>query len=98
MRLTNGLRGIVDTVLMEIKELNEEINLVPKIITKQLNDSSSEDFGFRALTKKEKDEFVNSLDARGRQILEELEGKPKRRPRSKPGEVSAQTSCRESQA
>jgi len=79
----NEFHDIVGTVLTEIKELNEEIDLVPKIITKQLNDSSSEDFVFRPLTKKEKKEFVNSLDANGRQILAELEGKPKRTPRLK---------------
>jgi hypothetical protein len=54
MRLTNGFRSIVDTVLTEIEELKEEINLVPKIITKQLTNSSSDNFGFRPLTEKEK--------------------------------------------
>jgi hypothetical protein len=82
MKSTNGFHGIVDTVLTEIEELREEIDLVPKIITK-LNDSSSDDFEFRPLTKKEK-KFVNSLDAKGKQILAELEGKPKRTLRLKP--------------
>ena len=34
MTATNEFEGIVGTILTEIKELNEEINLVPKIITK----------------------------------------------------------------
>ena len=42
----------------------------------QLNDSSSEDFEFRPLTEKEKKEFLNSLDGRGRKILAELECEP----------------------
>jgi hypothetical protein len=84
MKSTNEFSNIVDTTLAEIKELNEEIDLVPKIITKQLNGSSSDDFEFRPFTEKEKKEFVNSLDAKGRQILAELEGKPKRAPRLKP--------------
>ena len=86
MKSTNDFHGIVGTVLTEIEELQEEIDLVPKIITK-LNDSSSEDFEFRPLTKKEKKEFVNSLDAKGKQILAELEGKPKRTLRLKPRTV-----------
>lgn len=41
-----------------------------------VEDSEERDhFEFRPLTKKEKKEFMNSLDAKGRQILAELEGK-----------------------
>jgi len=76
--------GIVGEVLTEIREIHEEIDLVPKIITKQLNGSSSEDFEFRPLSEEEKKEFVNSLNAKGRQILAELEGRPKRTTRHKP--------------
>lgn len=35
----------------------------------------AEDYEFRPLTKEEKEEFLNSLDAKGKQILAELEGK-----------------------
>jgi hypothetical protein len=42
MTATNDLQSAVDKILTEIDELNEEIDLVPKIITKQLN--YSEDF------------------------------------------------------
>jgi len=84
MKSTNDLQGIVGTVLTEIEGLQQEIDLVPTIITKQLNDSSSYDFEFRPLTEKEKKAFVKLLDDKGKQILAELQGKPKRTPRLKP--------------
>jgi hypothetical protein len=68
MRSKNNFRRVTEI------EVND--NLAQKIITKQLNDSSSEDFEFRPLTDKEKKEFLNSLDDRGRKILAELEGEP----------------------
>jgi hypothetical protein len=71
MKAKDGPLRIVDTVLAEIEELKEEIDLVPEIITKQLNDSS---FEFRPLTEEEKKQFVDSLDAKGKQILAELAG------------------------
>jgi ClpP class serine protease len=71
MKAKGGPLGVVDTVLAEIEELKEEIDLVPEIITKQLNDSS---FEFRPLTEEEKKQFVDSLDAKGKQILAELAG------------------------
>jgi hypothetical protein len=84
MKVKDDVQSVVDTVLTEIGELNEEIDLVPKIITKQLK-SPSEGIEFRPLTEEEKKEFENSLDAKGKQILAQLEGKPKRRPRRKLG-------------
>jgi|SRR5262245_34931678 len=92
MTATNDFPSTIHRVLTEIEELNEEIDLVPKIITKQLNDSSSEDFEFRPLTEEEKKEFVNSLDAEGKRILADLQGKPKRNPRRKLRVASDQTS------
>jgi len=92
MTATNEFEGIVGTILTEIKELNEEINLVPKIITK-LNGSSSVDLEFRPLTEEEKKEFVNSLDAKGKRLLAELAGRPKRSPRRKLSVVRDQTSA-----
>jgi len=89
MKSTNDFHGIVGAVLTEIGELLEEIDLVPKIITKRLNDSSSEEF--RPFTEQEKKEFVNSLDDKGKRILAELEGKPKRNSRRKPRVASNQT-------
>src|SRR5262245_16740108 len=67
MKSTNDLQGIVGTVLTEIEGLQQEIDLVPTIITKQLNDSSSYDFEFRPLTEKEKKAFVKLLDDKGKQ-------------------------------
>jgi len=92
MTATNEFEGIVGTILTEIKELNEEINLVPKIITK-LNGSSSVDLEFRPLTEEEKKEFVNSLDAKGKRLLAELACRPKRSPRRKLSVVRDQTSA-----
>jgi hypothetical protein len=67
--------SIVDTVLVEIHELEEAIDLVPEIIAKQLNEPP---FGFRPLTEEEKKEFVDSLDAKGKQLLAELAGQSKK--------------------
>jgi hypothetical protein len=67
-----------------MKLANAFRSIVATALNKQPNDSPSKDFAFRPLTKKEKEEFVNSLDAKGRQILAELERKPKRIPRLKP--------------
>ena len=91
MTTTNAFPNVVDRVLTEIEELNEEIDLVPKIITKQLTDSS-DNFEFRPLTEEEKKEFVNSLDATGKRILAELRGKPKRKLQRKLRVASDQTS------
>ena len=91
MTATNEFEGIVGTILTEIKELNEEINLVPKIITK-LNIHRQWILNFDHLPKKKK-EFVNSLDAKGKRLLAELAGRPKRSPRRKLSVVRDQTSA-----
>jgi hypothetical protein len=75
MKTKDDFHSVVDTILTEIEQLNEEIDLVPKIITKQ--SSPDEDFEFRPLTKEEKEEFMNSLDAKGKQLLAELCGRNK---------------------
>jgi len=53
--------------------------LFPETGAKKKNDSSTGagDFEFRPLTQEEKQEFVNSLDAKGGQVLAELESKLK---------------------
>jgi len=53
--------------------------VVPETGAKQENDSSTGagDVEFRPLTEEEKKEFVNSLNAEGKQILAELAGKRK---------------------
>jgi len=54
--------------------------LVPKPSGRQKTDSTAgaDDFEFRPLTDEEKQEFVNSLDAKGKQILAELAPEAKR--------------------
>jgi hypothetical protein len=91
MTATSEFESIVGTILTEIEILNEEIDLVPKIITKP-NYSSSDGLEFRPLTEEEKKEFVNSLDANAKRLLAELEGKPKRSPRRRLSDASDQTS------
>ena len=75
MKAKDHVRSVFDTLLTEIHELNEEIDLVPEIIAKQLN--GSEKIEFRPLTKDEKEEFLDSLDAKGRQILADFAGTAK---------------------
>ena len=57
----------------------DNIPVVPETGAKKKNDLSTGagDFEFRPLTQEEKQEFVNSLDAKGRQILAEFESKLK---------------------
>jgi len=75
MELKDDLNSVVDMVVTEIHQLEEEIDLVPETIAKQLNEPPVE---FRPLTEEEKKEFVNSLDAKGKQLLAELEGRSKK--------------------
>lgn len=55
-----------------IKQQLDETPLVPQ------NEENKDpgDYQFRPLTRKEKKEFIDSLDAKGRKILAELAGKP----------------------
>ena len=64
--------------MTEVHPLNEEIDLVPNMITKNLTDLSPEHYEFRPLTEEEKKKFVNSLDAQGKRVLAELTGKKAR--------------------
>src|SRR5262249_28773347 len=78
-----------------IKPQMDNVPIAPETSTKQKNDSSAEcgDFGFRPLTEREKKEFVNSLDAKAKKILAELEGKPiggqRRKPAPSPSPMDA---------
>lgn len=60
-----------------IEEQGDNLFVVSETSDKQENGASAGRFEFRPLTEKEKKEFVNSLDDRGRQILSELEGRKK---------------------
>ena len=75
MNPKDDLNSVVDMIVTEIHELEEEIDLVPEMIAKQQNEES---FEFRPLTEEEKKKFVDSLDARGKDILSELEGRSKK--------------------
>jgi hypothetical protein len=77
MTAKNDFQRIVDTLT---EELNEQINNnIPSIrggSTEQkiYSSAGAEDFRFRPLAEEEKKEFVNSLDAKGKQILAQLAG------------------------
>ena len=58
-----------------IEEQGDNPPLVPETSDKQENGPSPGHFEFRPLIEEEKKEFVNSLDARGKQILAELQGR-----------------------
>ena len=65
------LNKIGEIGIERIKQQLDETPLVPQ--DEENKDSS--DYQFRPLTRKEKKEFINSLDAKGRKILAELAGK-----------------------
>jgi hypothetical protein len=79
MTATNDFERIVNNLTEGMKEQID--NNIPSIrgTTEQENESSvgAENFEFRPLTREEKDEFINSLDARGRQIMADLAGEAK---------------------
>jgi hypothetical protein len=65
------MKKVGEIAIEEIKQQLDETPLVP-------NDEENKDLGdyqFRPLTRKEKKEFIDSLDAKGRKILAELAGK-----------------------
>ena len=78
-----------------ITEVREQLDtsIVPTTELDQKTDTSAWDFGFQPLTEEEKKEFVNSLDAKGKRLLAELAGRPKRSPRRKLSVVRDQTSA-----
>jgi hypothetical protein len=71
MTAKDDFLGIVDKVLIDIEDVKGQFL---GTITKQKNDTVAgvRDFEFRPLTEEEKKEFVNSLDAQGKQLLSEL--------------------------
>ena len=79
MTATNDFERIVNNLTEGIEEqVDNNINGI-RGTTEQENGSpaGAENFELRPLTKEEKDEFINSLDARGRQILVDLAGEAK---------------------
>jgi len=72
----------LDKIPIEIEDIKGETDSIPvglETNITQKNDSSAgaNDFEFRPLTEEEKQEFMDSLDAKGRQILAELAGEAK---------------------
>jgi hypothetical protein len=79
---THDFQSVLDkipTAIEDIKGEADSIPVVPVTGIKQIKGSSAlaNDFGFRPLTEEEKQEFMDSLDAKGRQILAELAGEAK---------------------
>ena len=75
MTAKDDFLGIVDKVLIDVEDVKGGF---PGTIAKKKNDTAAgvSAFKFRPLTEEEKQEFVNSLDAKGKQLLSELEPKP----------------------
>ena len=65
------LNKVGEIVIEGIKQQLDEIPLVPN----DKENKDLDDYQFRPLTQKEKREFLDSLDAKGRKILAELAGK-----------------------
>ena len=60
-----------------------DTSIVPRTEVEQKTDSSVWDFGFRPLTEEEKKAFMDSLDANGKRILQELAGGKEKTERKK---------------
>ena len=71
MTAEGDFSGIVDRVLIEIEDIKGQSLWA---IAEKEKDSATgaADFEFRPLTEEEKKELVNSLDAKGKQLLAEL--------------------------
>jgi hypothetical protein len=83
MTARDDVQKLVNTILIEIEKINGEgdtIPIVPGNGIEQKNVSSVQTgkFGFLPLTEGEKKEFMNSLDAKGKQMLAELAGEATR--------------------
>ena len=80
MTAKTDFQRLMDNMSVEdIKGQIDNMPVVPETGAKQENDLSTGagDVEFRPLTEEEKKEFVNSLNAEGKQILAELAGKRK---------------------
>jgi hypothetical protein len=68
MTAKDDFMEIVDKVLIDIEDVKGRS---PGTIAKQKNDTAAGvgDFKFRPLTEEEKQEFVNSLDAKGKRVF-----------------------------
>jgi len=76
---SDDVKGAVENILTEIKDIKSNISTDLQIGTKQKTDSlaEGEDVEFRPLTEEEKKEFINSLDAKSIQMLAQFAGETK---------------------
>ena len=76
MTADDNFLNLIDKISIDgIEEQGDNPPLVPETSDKQENGPSPGHFEFQPLIEEEKKEFVNSLDARGKQILAELQGR-----------------------
>jgi len=75
----DDVKGAVENILAEIKDIKSNVSTDLQIGTKQKTDSlaGGEDVEFRPLTEEEKKAFVNSLDAKSTQMLAQFAGETK---------------------
>jgi hypothetical protein len=69
MKANDDVHSLVGTILTEIEEIKEQLSIVAEV-----SEPVAAGFEFRPLTEEEKNEFIESLDDKGRQILVELAG------------------------
>jgi len=69
MKANDDVHSLVGTILTEIEEIKEQLSIVAEV-----GEPVAADFEFRSLTEEEKNEFIESLDDKGRQLLVELAG------------------------
>ena len=76
MTAQDDFLNLIDKIGIDgIEEQGDNPPLVRETSDKQENGPSPGHFEFRPLIEEEKKEFVNSLDARGKQLLAELQGR-----------------------
>jgi hypothetical protein len=78
----DDFQSVLDKIPIEIEDIKGEADSIPigpetRIKQKKESSAGANDFEFRPLTEEEKQEFMDSLDAKGRQILAELAGEAK---------------------
>ena len=76
MTAQDDFLNLIDKIGIDgIEEQGDNPPLVRETSDKQENGPSPGNFEFQPLIEEEKKEFVNSLDARGKQLLAELQGR-----------------------
>ena len=80
MTTTNDFQRIADRLTEEMKEqIDDNITSIRGVTDQEYHLSAgAENFEFRPLTEEERQEFVNSLDDEGKEILAELAPRAKR--------------------